>query len=479
MTAPERTASDSPALARARTGALRAALGGLRRRRHARLGPAGSGKTVLLRSWIEAAGLGERTAWVSVERDERDEQRFWLAVVEALRTAAGMEGPIDDLGPAPGFDGDAVVERIIDGARVARRTPPARHRRSASPARAKGDGTAGAVADAPAAAAADRSCRLATIRRSGSIDSVSPASSPSCAQPTFGSCSMRQTSCSPPPGSRSPPPPSARFRHARRAGSRAFGSRRCRWQVGQIRSVSLPSSPAASERLPTTCSPRCLQREPEPVRQLLLRTSILERVNGEIADRLLGTEGSERYPARARRRRRLRILHRPGTVLVPLPQPPRRSPASRAAAHRARRRSRSAPRSLPSGMRSTGSPSMPSGTPRPPGIGAMPATSSGSSGSASRSTAASRRCARCSRPFPKEAFANPELAAFLAYGEVIRPSLDTAASYIALAERHASEVPEERVPLFEAMLTTATRLTLARWRGDYTRGRARVDATVA
>ena len=37
--------------------------------------------------------------------------------------------------------------------------------------------------------------------------------------------------------------------------------------------------------------------------------------------------------------------------------------------------------------------------------------------------------------FPKEAFANPELAAFLAYGEVIRPSLDTAASYIAFAEQ--------------------------------------------
>jgi LuxR family maltose regulon positive regulatory protein len=79
--------------------------------------PAGSGKSVLLRSWIEAAGMGERTAWVSVERDESDEQRFWLAVVEALRTAAGMGGPIDDLGPAPGFDGVGVVERIIDGAR--------------------------------------------------------------------------------------------------------------------------------------------------------------------------------------------------------------------------------------------------------------------------------------------------------------------------------------------------------------------------
>src|SRR6478609_4885981 len=79
--------------------------------------PAGSGKTVLLRSWIEATRLGSRTAWVSVDRDERDAQRFWLSVVEALRGAAGMEGPIEDVGPAPGFDGEAVVQRIIAGAR--------------------------------------------------------------------------------------------------------------------------------------------------------------------------------------------------------------------------------------------------------------------------------------------------------------------------------------------------------------------------
>ena len=34
--------------------------------------PPGSGKTVLLRSWIGAAGLGDNAAWVSVGHDERD-----------------------------------------------------------------------------------------------------------------------------------------------------------------------------------------------------------------------------------------------------------------------------------------------------------------------------------------------------------------------------------------------------------------------
>jgi len=43
--------------------------------------PAGSRKTVLLRSWIEDAGVRDRVAWMSVEREEQDAQHFWLSVV--------------------------------------------------------------------------------------------------------------------------------------------------------------------------------------------------------------------------------------------------------------------------------------------------------------------------------------------------------------------------------------------------------------
>ena len=42
--------------------------------------PAGSGKTSLLRSWIAETGLDESAAWVTVEREEEDPQRFWLSV---------------------------------------------------------------------------------------------------------------------------------------------------------------------------------------------------------------------------------------------------------------------------------------------------------------------------------------------------------------------------------------------------------------
>src|SRR5215831_18502006 len=52
--------------------------------------PPGSGKTVLLRSWIGQPGLAGSAAWVPAGRGERDPQRFWLAVLAALRaTAAG------------------------------------------------------------------------------------------------------------------------------------------------------------------------------------------------------------------------------------------------------------------------------------------------------------------------------------------------------------------------------------------------------
>jgi len=50
--------------------------------------PPGSGKTVLLRSWISQWGVAGRAAWVPAGRGERDPQRFWLAVLAALRQTA-------------------------------------------------------------------------------------------------------------------------------------------------------------------------------------------------------------------------------------------------------------------------------------------------------------------------------------------------------------------------------------------------------
>src|SRR5260370_19954421 len=53
--------------------------------------PPGSGKTVLLRSWIGEPGLADRAAWVPVGRGEQDPQRIWPSVLAALRgTVAGL-----------------------------------------------------------------------------------------------------------------------------------------------------------------------------------------------------------------------------------------------------------------------------------------------------------------------------------------------------------------------------------------------------
>ena len=79
--------------------------------------PPGSGKTVLLRSWLDQgswlfqAGLGGRVVWVSVERGEDDEHRFWPAVTRALGSA---------LAPLPAPGGRSAIEgplSALDGIR--------------------------------------------------------------------------------------------------------------------------------------------------------------------------------------------------------------------------------------------------------------------------------------------------------------------------------------------------------------------------
>jgi hypothetical protein len=72
--------------------------------------PAGSGKTVLLRSWISHAGLGDRAAFVAVWWDP---QRFWLSVVGALRRTSPGSELVQAQTTAPGRDGWALVVRLL------------------------------------------------------------------------------------------------------------------------------------------------------------------------------------------------------------------------------------------------------------------------------------------------------------------------------------------------------------------------------
>jgi LuxR family transcriptional regulator, maltose regulon positive regulatory protein len=76
--------------------------------------PAGSGKTSLLRSWIAEAGLTEHVGWVTVPPEEHDPQRFWIAVLDALRDTGPGAAAVQALTPAPDLEGGAIVERLLD-----------------------------------------------------------------------------------------------------------------------------------------------------------------------------------------------------------------------------------------------------------------------------------------------------------------------------------------------------------------------------
>jgi LuxR family transcriptional regulator, maltose regulon positive regulatory protein len=75
--------------------------------------PAGSGKTVLLRSWISGAGVADSAAWVPAGRGERDPQQFWLSVLAALRQTVPGSALVRELTAAPDLDGWVITERLL------------------------------------------------------------------------------------------------------------------------------------------------------------------------------------------------------------------------------------------------------------------------------------------------------------------------------------------------------------------------------
>jgi LuxR family transcriptional regulator, maltose regulon positive regulatory protein len=251
--------------------------------------PAGSGKTVLLRSWISHAGLGDCAAFVAVGWDPR---RFWLSVVGALReTAAGSE-LVQALTAGPGLDGWALVERLLKdlaplnkpiwlviddvhelGPEVLRqlellvmRAPPelrfvlsARHDVRLGLHRLRLEG------------------ELSEIRADDLRFSVAEA------EEMFAAAGVAV------------PEPAVAVLRERTEG----------WAAGlRLAALAVAGHPdparfaagfsGAERTVAEYLLAEVLDRQPEPVRRLLLRTSILERVNGELADLLTGDQGGER-----------------------------------------------------------------------------------------------------------------------------------------------------------------------------------------
>jgi LuxR family maltose regulon positive regulatory protein len=270
--------------------------------------PAGSGKTVLMRSWIAEAGLATRAGWVPVDGEERDPRRFWISVADALRGTAAGSALVRPLTGAPDLDGWAVVERlltdlapledrlwlVIDDVHVlgsgqvlsqlellVLRAPPqvrfvlvTRH---------------------------DLRLGLHRLRLEGELTEIRAADlrfSVAEARALFGAAGVAL------PGGAL-----ARL-HERTEG----------WAAGlRLAALSLAGHPDP-ERFAAEFSgtdrtvaefllAEVLDRQSTEVRRLLLRTSVLERVNGDLAGVLTGTSGGERI---------LQDLERAGAFVVAL-----------------------------------------------------------------------------------------------------------------------------------------------------------------
>ena len=75
--------------------------------------PAGSGKTSLLRVWADRPGQPYRLAVVQVRRDQQDAQDFWLALLDAVRHICGAPSSAEPPAATPGFNASAMVSRVL------------------------------------------------------------------------------------------------------------------------------------------------------------------------------------------------------------------------------------------------------------------------------------------------------------------------------------------------------------------------------
>jgi len=254
--------------------------------------PAGSGKTVLLRSWISQTNLAEHAAWVPVRRSEREPRQFWLSVVGALRRTVQGAGLVQALTAAPDLDGWVIVERLIEDLAPledqlwlvvddVHELGPEALRQLELLIMRMGPGLRFVLASRH-----DVRLRLHRLRLEGELTEIRAADlrfTLDEARELFTAAGLEL------------PEPALLTLHERTEG----------WVAGlRLAALSLAGHPepgrfaaefSGSERtVAEYLLAEVLDRQPDEVRRLLLRTSVLERVNGELADLLTGNDGGER-----------------------------------------------------------------------------------------------------------------------------------------------------------------------------------------
>ncbi len=254
--------------------------------------PPGSGKTVLLRSWISAAGVTERAAWVPVARDEHDPQRFWLSVLAGLRQTSAGSALVRTVTAAPDLDEWSIVERLLtDLASLDQRlwlVIDDLHELRSEQARRQLELL---ILRAPAelrfvlATRHDVRLGLHRLRLEGELTEIRADDlrfSPAEARELLAGAGVELTG------------PVLTVLLGRTEG----------WAAGlRLAALSLAGHPdpqrfavefSGSERtVAEYLLAEVLDRQSVQVRRLLLRTSVLERVNGELADLLSGGSGGE------------------------------------------------------------------------------------------------------------------------------------------------------------------------------------------
>ena len=255
-------------------------------------GPAGSGKTSLLRAWADGPGQAHRLAVVQVRRDQQNAQQFWLAVLRAVRQAFGTLGEDEQLAATPDFNQGAIADRvraelagqddrtflIIDDLHeltsqealtqliwLLERLPEHVH--------------------AILTTRHDLPLRLHKLRLSGELGEIRAADL------RFTELETREFLA-------------AAGIALSEDGAATLHQRTEGWAAGlRLAAISLASSPdpdrfvedfsGSSRTVAEYLLAEMLDCQPAEVQQLLLRTSLLDRVNGELADLMTGHPGSE------------------------------------------------------------------------------------------------------------------------------------------------------------------------------------------
>jgi LuxR family maltose regulon positive regulatory protein len=245
--------------------------------------PAGCGKTSLLRTWIEHVGSARRIVLVSARSDD-GEQGFWLGLLAGLQ--------IEPPAPAPVFNGVAMADRVL--AELGEREEPVVL--VIDDAHELGQDALARVVrllstlptNVRAVLATRRDLRLGThqLRLAGELTEIRAkelAFTPSETRELFAHSSIKLTD-----------------RALQTLQERTEG-----WAAGlRLAALSLAVDPnpegfvaqfSGSNRVVADyLLAEMLERQAPDVQRLLLTTSILDRVNGELADLLSETGDSDR-----------------------------------------------------------------------------------------------------------------------------------------------------------------------------------------